>query len=182
MYVTMQPEIEPPTPRLALPAAPSRTPPPAPPRPAPFPAPPLRAPSTSPDGRPPEARPSTRREHRPPEVAGLDPALAAARELTLTTVRQTRFTGPGVSLELASDLRRTTAAVALGLEARTARSLIAALRAVWRAGDLIDRAEREGLLDLDQAIELLVSGSRVEVALVAFLRRCGVDPSRIPRG
>lgn len=109
--------------------------------------------------------------------SGLTEALTAARELTLATLRLTRGKGREETLELAADLRRNTAAVALGLEGRTALSMLAALHALWRTSEQVDRAEREGLLALDEAMELLVLGSRVEIPLVSFLRRCGLERS-----
>lgn len=164
-------------PAVPVPAAPF----PAPPVPAtPFPAPPLALPGRSsrraPDGSPPTP-PGEPGESRPPAPAihGLYDALAAARELTLTSVRLTRHLGRGEDLELVSDLRRSTAGVALGLETRTARSLLTSLHGLWCASDLIDQAERRGLLSLEQALELLALGSRVEIPLMAFLRRCGLE-------
>lgn len=114
--------------------------------------------------------------------SGLTEALAAARELTLTTLRLTRDKGREETMDLAADLRRTTAAVALGLEGRTALSLLAALHALWRTAEHVDRAEREGLLDLGEAMELLLLGSRVEIPLVSFLRRCGLERSLVSSG
>jgi hypothetical protein len=151
----------------------------------PFPAPPLAHP-----GRAPHKPPSPRRgelesfepppeppSEEPPSGApdGLYDALTAARELTLTALRMTRHLGRGENLELISDLRRSTAGVALGLETRTARSLLAALHALWCTSDLLDLAERRGLLTLEQTLELLALGSRVEIPLMAFLRRCGLE-------
>lgn len=161
--------------------------------PAPFPAPPLACPRRAPQvvppsragtagdrsperssGSPPGSSPAPPRTGRP-AVESLYDALAAARELTLTSVRLTHHLGRGKHLDLVSDLRRSTAGVALGLETRTARSLLSSLHALWRVSDLIDRAERRGLLTLEQALELLSLGSRVEISLMAFLRRCGLD-------
>jgi len=101
-------------------------------------------------------------------------ALDAARALTLRTLRLTRSLGRGQALELAADLRRSTAGVALGLEARTARSLLTALYSLWRVSDLVDLAERRGLMELEAAVELLSLGSRVEVPLVRVLQRIGL--------
>lgn len=101
-------------------------------------------------------------------------ALDAARALTLRTLRLTRPLGRGQALELAADLRRSTAGVALGLEARTARSLLTALYSLWRVSDLVDLAERRGLMELEAAVELLSLGSRVEVPLVRVLQRIGL--------
>lgn len=114
-----------------------------------------------------------------PRRAGLVEATATAREMTLKTLELTLrplHHDPGdESLELAAALRCATAGIALGLEARTAHSLLSALHSLWRASDLIDRAEQAGLLEIDEAVELLVLGSRVEVPLVSFLRRCGLE-------
>lgn len=135
--------------------------------PSPFPAPPL--------ARPWRASSPTASGSKTTKADGLYDALAAARELTLTSVRLTRHLGRGDELELVSDLRRSTAGVALGLETRTARSLLTSLHALWCTSDLIDQAERRGLLTLEQALELLALGSRVEIPLMAFLRRCGLE-------
>ena len=157
--------------------------------PNPFPAPPLAHPRRSPwafpaprpraaEGSPEPASTSTEPAapgSGRPAIDTLYDALAAARELTLTSVRLTHPLGRGEHLDLVSDLRRTTAGVALGLETRTARSLLGSLHALWRSSDLIDRAERRGLLTLEQALELLSLGSRVEIPLMAFLRRCGLE-------
>jgi len=152
--------------------------------PSPFPAPPLarprRAAQDLPAPRPDAAEGSPASSSvasgpQTPTTDGLYDALAAARELTLTSVRLTRHLGRGDELELVSDLRRSTAGVALGLETRTARSLLTSLHALWCTSDLIDQAERRGLLTLEQALELLALGSRVEIPLMAFLRRCGLE-------
>jgi len=140
----------------------------------PFPAPPLGSPAPKAPPEPDEL-PGSR-------SSGLYEALAAARELTLTPPRLTRGEGRGEPIELAAELRRTTAAVALGLEARTALSLLGAVHALWRTAELIDRAERKGLLDLGEAMELLALGSRVEIPLVSFLRRCGMERALSPGG
>lgn len=110
-------------------------------------------------------------------------ALDAARELTLATLRLTRHPDPSGAnrpatagegaFELLSDLRRAAAGVALGLETATAKSLTAALRWLWQTSDLVDRAEQAGLLEMDQAVELLTLGSRVEVPLVVLVRKYG---------
>jgi hypothetical protein len=147
---------------------------------APFPAPPLAHPGRAPQNFPssPRGEPeSSDAASEPPSGTpdGLYDALTAARELTLTCLRLTRPLGRGEDLELVSDLRRSTAGVALGLETRTARSLLAALHALWCTSDLLDQAERRGLLTLEQTLELLALGSRVEIPLMAFLRRCGLE-------
>ena len=112
-------------------------------------------------------------------------ALEAARELTLSTLVMTRRSGlhrgrpesrrGEGDLELLSDLRRATAGVALGLETASARSLTSALRSLWRAGELTDRAERAGLLEMDEAMQLLGLGSRVEIPLVVLVRKYGTE-------
>lgn len=134
----------------------------------------------------PGSRPtSPRSSHRSvPAEAGLLEATTAARELTLLTIELTLRSGRcdsgEASLEMAAELRCATAGVALGLETRTAPALLAALHSLWRASDLVDQAERAGLLDVEEAVELLVLGSRVEIPLVRFLRRCGFERSLQP--
>lgn len=78
-------------------------------------------------------------------------------------------------LEVLSDLRRASAGVALGLEAASSRSLTSALRWLWRASELADRAEQAGLLEMDEAMELLTLGSRVEIPLVVLVRKYGTE-------
>ena len=121
------------------------------------------------------AEEATEERATPADRSGsLAEALDAARALTLRTLRLTRSLSRGQALELAADLRRSTAGVALGLEARTARSLLTALYSLWRVSDLVDLAERRGVMDLEVAVELLTLGSRVEVPLVRVLQRIGL--------
>lgn len=129
--------------------SPSPAPPPAPPAPVPPPPPP------------------------PPDRWG--EAVAAARDLALAACRSSRCFPVGCGSEVGADLRRTATAVALELEQgpRRPARLMASLRALWRAGDLVDKAERLGLLDLEAAVELLALGSKVEIPLVVCVQAAG---------
>lgn len=110
-------------------------------------------------------------DHHDPE-AQRSAATEAARELALAAHRATRGLPPGEATGLAAALRRAATETALHLEEEAASDarLNAALRALWRAGDLIDLAERLGWLDLDAAVELLALGSQVEIPLVTYLQ------------
>jgi len=108
----------------------------------------------------------------PPSSSRWATALVAARDLALAACRSSRGFSAGCGAEIGADLRRSATAVALELErsATSPERLMAALRALWRTGDLVDKAERLGLLDLESAVELLALGSRVEIPLVRCIR------------
>jgi hypothetical protein len=107
--------------------------------------------------------------------------VAAARDLALAACRSSRRFPAGCGSEVGADLRRTATAVALELEQgpRRPARLMASLRALWRAGDLVDKAERLGLLDLEAAVELLALGSRVEIPLVVCVQAAGGRPETL---
>lgn len=95
-------------------------------------------------------------------------ALGLARELTLAVHLKTEGFLDPAPRRFGGTLRRAALALSLGLEegGEPAERCRSALACLWRLSDLVDHAERLGYLDMQEAMELLHLGSRVEILLV----------------
>lgn len=95
-------------------------------------------------------------------------ALGLARELTLAVHCKTEGFLDPAPRRFGGNLRRAALALSLGLEdgGDVVGRCRAALACLWRLSDLVDHAERLGYLDMQDAMDLLQLGSRVEILLV----------------